>query len=389
MDDYDDFDEQLEADAEDYYGEQNDDDIDIDDPADDETEEEQGDDEVMVGLKRVDTEQGFFQHKEPVYTVSMRDNVVVSGAGDDKAFVWNASTGEVIRQLTSHTDSVVASGFSQDGQFLATGGMDGRVYVYKSSSGDQILLLEGPDEVTWLNWHPRGNALLCGSADGTLWMWAIPSGQCMNVFTGHGSSVSCGQFTPDGRSIISGGEDGILFSYDPKTAAVKTQFRADDARFLNGNSVTSLGVHSDSQVVLAGGQDGTSCLVHMGNGKVLGTISKAEDSIEACGFSTHLPLASVASTDGTIAVWDLSLMRLRDTFRHAEGVTKTIWLKSSPLMISSSLDKTVRLWDMRTGTFERSFYGHTGPVLDMAVGNDETSVATCSDDGSAQIFFLR
>ncbi|KAJ3258698.1 hypothetical protein HDU77_002183 [Chytriomyces hyalinus] len=148
MDDYDDFDEQLEADAEDYYGEQNDDDIDIDDPADDETEEEQGDDEVMVGLKRVDTEQGFFQHKEPVYTVSMRDNVVVSGAGDDKAFVWNASTGEVIRQLTSHTDSVVASGFSQDGQFLATGGMDGRVYVYKSSSGDQILLLEGPDEVT-------------------------------------------------------------------------------------------------------------------------------------------------------------------------------------------------------------------------------------------------
>ncbi|KAI8612859.1 WD40-repeat-containing domain protein [Chytriomyces sp. MP71] len=385
-DDYTDYDE-LEADDEDYYGDQNDDDIEIDEH--DEVADEQGDEEILLGLKRVDTWSGFFQHKEPVYSVCVREDVVVTGGGDDKAFVWSASSGDVVRELAAHTDSVVACGFSADGQFLATGGMDGRVIVYQSFSGEQILLLEGPSEVTWLNWHPRGNALLCGSADGTLWMWSIPSGQCMNVFTGHASSVSCGQFSPDGKSIVSGGDDGLLFNWDPRNATVKTQFRPDDARFLNGAPVTSIAVHADSQVVLAGGQDGSSCLVHLVTGKPLGSISKAEDSVESVGFSPHLPLAAVSSVDGTIAIWDISLMRLRETQRHAEGVTKTLWLKSTPLMVSSSLDKSVRLWDMRTGTFVRSFYGHTGPILDMALGTDEGSVVTCSEDGSAQVFLLK
>ncbi|KAJ3026397.1 UNVERIFIED_CONTAM: hypothetical protein HDU68_005726 [Siphonaria sp. JEL0065] len=377
-------------DAEDFYGDQNDDDIEVDDP-EEEDDEDNGDDEVMMGLRRPDAVQGFFLHKEPVYTVTMhptQDSIVVSGGGDDSAYVWSSETSEVVKQLTSHTDSVVASGFSFDGQYLATGGMDGRLFVYKVSTGEQVLELDGPAEVTWLNWHPRGNALLCGSSDGTLWMWAIPSGQCMNVFTGHSGSVSCGQFSPDGKSIVSGGEEGNLYNWDPRTAAVKQLFRSDDARFLNGSSVTSVGVHQDSQVVLAGGQDGSASLVHMGSGRILGSVSKAEDSIESIGFSSHLPIASVASIDGTVALWDITAMRLRQTFRHPKGVTKTIFLKTKPLLLSASLDKTVRLWDLRTGSFVRSFYGHSGPILDMSIGGSETSFVSCGEDGSAQVFLI-
>ncbi|KAI9349584.1 WD40-repeat-containing domain protein [Obelidium mucronatum] len=349
----------VDHDEEDYYGDNNDDDIDVEDPEDEDDEDNQP-----------DAVQGFFLHKEPVYTVSMhplQDSIVVSGGGDDASYVWN-----------THSDSVVASGFSFDGQYLATGGMDGRLFVYKSTTGEQILELDGPAEVTWLNWHPRGNALLV----------AVPSGQCMNVFTGHSGSISCGQFSPDGKSIVSGGEEGNLYNWDPRTAAVKQVFRADDARFLNGSSVTSVGVHGDSQVVLAGGQDGTASLVHLGSGKILGSVSKAEDSIESIGFSSHLPIASVASIDGTIALWDITAMRLRQTFRHPKGVTKTIFLKTKPLLLSASLDKTVRLWDLRTGTFQRSFYGHSGPILDMSIGASETSFVTCGEDGSSQVFLI-
>ncbi|KAJ3059966.1 hypothetical protein HDU98_004027 [Podochytrium sp. JEL0797] len=366
----------------------------------------------MAGLRRTDAVQGFFQHKEPVYTVAMhptQDAICVSGGGDDAAYVWNSETSEVVKQLESHADSVVASGFSFDGSYLATGGMDGKLFVYKSTTGEKVLELDGPSEVTvsipgfsrvfeeripernliqWLKWHPRGNALLCGSADATLWMWAVPSGQCMNVFTGHSTSVACGSFTPDGKSLVSGGEDGFLYNFDPRSAAVKQVFRPDDARFLGGSSVTSLAVHHDSQVVLAGGMNGHAGLVHLGSGRILGSVSQASDSIESCGFSTHYPLASVASIDGTIALWDITSMRLRATFRHPKGVTKTIFLKQSPLMLSASLDKSIRLWDLRTGGFVRSWYGHSGPILDMDVGRGEGSFVTCGEDGSAQVFLI-
>jgi WD40 repeat protein len=40
----------------------------------------------------------------------------------------------------------------------------------------------------------------------------------MNVFAGHSSSVTTGQFTPDGKKIVSGSEDTSLIVWDPKTA---------------------------------------------------------------------------------------------------------------------------------------------------------------------------
>lgn len=40
----------------------------------------------------------------------------------------------------------------------------------------------------------------------------------MNVFSGHSSSVTTGQFTPDGKRIVSGSEDTSLIVWDPKTS---------------------------------------------------------------------------------------------------------------------------------------------------------------------------
>lgn len=63
--------------------------------------------------------------------------------------------------------------------------MDGNVFVYKSINGEPVVCLDGPDEIIWMDWHPLGNILLCGALNGTMWMWMIPSGVCMNVFSGH------------------------------------------------------------------------------------------------------------------------------------------------------------------------------------------------------------
>lgn len=89
--------------------------------------------------------------------------------------------------------------------------MDGKVQVSLVQTGELVQKLEGPTEVVvrfvcvcafllkqWLKWHPRGNVILAGGEDGTVWMWQIPSGNCMAVFTGHVDQVTCGDFTPDG-----------------------------------------------------------------------------------------------------------------------------------------------------------------------------------------------
>jgi ribosome assembly protein SQT1 len=42
----------------------------------------------------------------------------------------------------------------------------------------------------------------------------------MNVLAGHAGAVQCGHFFSEGRRIVSGGEDGTVRFWDPKTVSV-------------------------------------------------------------------------------------------------------------------------------------------------------------------------
>lgn len=54
----------------------------------------------------------------------------------------------------------------------------------------------------WVRWHPRGHIVLAGSDDTTVWMWNADKSAYLNSFSGHSSSVTCGDFTPDGMVIM-------------------------------------------------------------------------------------------------------------------------------------------------------------------------------------------
>lgn len=54
----------------------------------------------------------------------------------------------------------------------------------------------------WVRWHPRGHLVLAGSEDSTVWMWNADRASYLNMFSGHGSSVTCGDFTSDGKELL-------------------------------------------------------------------------------------------------------------------------------------------------------------------------------------------
>ena len=94
------------VDPDDIAGGADDDDLD-DEPAEDVVDE-------SIGV--------FGEHTDSVYTVRFGPNdLAVSGGGDDRGIVWNTKTQKKLFELTGHTDSVVAVGFSSDGKYVASG----------------------------------------------------------------------------------------------------------------------------------------------------------------------------------------------------------------------------------------------------------------------------
>jgi WD40 repeat protein len=72
--------------------------------------------------------------------------MILSGGGDDKAFLWNANNGEIVYELSGHTDSVSDVGFSFDGKYVATASYDSTVKVFETSTGKFLKTLDGPGD---------------------------------------------------------------------------------------------------------------------------------------------------------------------------------------------------------------------------------------------------
>lgn len=61
-----------------------------------------------------------------------------------------------------------------------------------------------------LDFHPFGEFFASGSLDTNLKIWDIKRKGCIHIYKGHTRGVNAIRFTPDGRWVVSGGEDNTV-----------------------------------------------------------------------------------------------------------------------------------------------------------------------------------
>lgn len=370
----------------------------------------------------------FSSHTENVYCVAINPvnpMQFMTGGGDDRGFLWQISGEAAVVssvELKGHTDTVSNVGFSADGTLAATAGFDGKIKIWSAATGEEKMCLEGPEDIEWMTWHGKGNVILAGSLDSTVWMWFATTGECMRVFAGHEGRVNCGAFTCDGKAILTGGEDGSLRVWGPKNGECRHVFRGHG---FHEGAVTCLAAYHDQEhprLVLTGSEDGTARLVHTQSKKVLSVFPHSREaqveaegsssvtsvlsterppaerslegasSVETVGFSYTHPWCASGGADGVLKIWDMTTNLCRQTCAHRGAVTKLQWHRLYPRVFTSCADGVVRAWDALTGTCVREFTGHTDMVLDFALycgsasTEDRQWLASASDDGTCKIF---
>lgn len=273
--------------------------------------------------------------------------------------------------------------FNFDGSLLGSASLDGTVKIWNVESGALVRTLEAGSDVNWLNWHPKGNVVLAGSADQSAWMWLATSGTVMQVFHGHADSVTCGGFTPDGKQVVTGSDDCTLRIWSPKMGSCVHSMLGHD---FHKGGLTSIAFHHQLPLIMSAAQDGSVKLSNYETGKIVGSFVGHGSSVEAVAMSHTSNWIASGSTDGKLIVWDMQTQQKRIDAKVDGAITSLSWHPEQPLIYAASADGHARVWDARNGEVVHVYTGHSDMILSMKISRDGKWILTGSDDTSARLY---
>jgi WD40 repeat protein len=173
---------------------------------------------------------------------------VASRSGELK--IWRTADSTLAREiLPSHSDTVFGLAFSPDGKFLASASADKFVKVFDVTTGKLFKQLAGHTHYVFgVSWRADGRTLASCGADKVVKLWSFPGGEQFKTIEGFGKEVTSVRF-------IGIGGEMLATSGDTKVRTLKEDGSAQ-RDFAGGKGfIFSAAITPDGQTILGGGQD--------------------------------------------------------------------------------------------------------------------------------------
>jgi hypothetical protein len=132
---------------------------------------------------------------------------IALGGPDRVLKIYRAQDAALEHRIKKHTDWVTAVEFSPDNKYLASADRTGGVALWEAGSGHELFTLVGHKAaITAIAWRADSEMLLSASEDGTVKLWKASDGTAVRSFNAHPGGVLAARFSPEGR-IVSCGRD--------------------------------------------------------------------------------------------------------------------------------------------------------------------------------------
>lgn len=338
------------------------------------------------------------QHSAGITSIQFCEaqNILITGSYDKTAIVWNLETGEVLRQLKGHARAIRALQF--DDSKLVTGSMDNTLRIWNYHTGQCIRTLEGhTDGVVHLNFNCR--ILASGSADSTIKIWNFQTGECFTL-TGHTKMVNHVSIHKDSTTLVTSSDDGSIRIWDLEKRACARVLQGHMAPvqtaipsmpgFLHTFFKKSMVPKPRRRAITPGSAASSSDEEDSSNAPILrrrgsntsNTSDNSTTTISDCDRSSEKVVIS-GSLDNTIKVWSLETGECFQTlFGHVQGIWTLAYDKLR--LISGSHDGSLKLWDIESGLPMHCLDGHSSAVTSVALS--DTKVVSADDQGEVRIF---
>jgi WD40 repeat protein len=212
-----------------------------------------------------------------------------------------------------------------------------------------------------------------------LHLWDAASGLLESTFKGHTGVVTQSRFSPDGKTIVSASCDHTLKVWNVASGSL--------VRTLAGHTdcVEGVAVSPDNARILSSSDDATWKLWNARTGELLHT-EHVDGCSVCCSFSPNGRLILVGCEDN-LMLYDSTTFQLQHMLTgHGYPVMSCSFAPDGATILSSSFDRTMKLWSTTTGKHLRTLDGNFKGVRSCSFSPSGRDIYSTSLDGTLMMW---
>ena len=324
--------------------------------------------------------------------------------------LWDAHTGQHAKNLIWHKNRVWDAALSPDGSKLASNTeFERKIQLWDVNTG-KLSKLKGPKRhVSGIAFSRDGETLaswgVAGNHNFAIQHWDVRTGNVrrnLQLTNQDGFGVPEDLYFDEKIFAGFGKLDSNLFVWDLVTGGYKiinedsvSLKKVIVARFSPDGRVLAIVLEVLS--LQAPKTAGNIVLQDVETGAPIRTLTGHTDKIECLAFSTDNRTLASGSKDKTIRLWDIETGSSRvvtdpswtDNYRMYAGVASKLAFSPDGKTLAIGMKRgDVHLWEIATGAKKKTLRGHSQQITHIFFSADSQTLISTSDDGTILIWDL-